>query len=561
MAVIFVGVKVSVEDRDHEKIVMDNMQFKAMLGEKEICFSPFQAEKEGSYYLVLPSAYEGKEFLGEISYDDRFYSFYIDGEKYRKGEVWGDSLTEEVHLMQIRDRFENVCMEKAFQVLVSEKIPAVFVTVEAKEALFSKEEFANKQYVEKGNMILVEESGNILLEEEMERFKVRGNLTSNLEKKPFTFTLSEPAGLLGMRESRNWHLLANATDGSHIRNKIMMDWANELQAEEYHPTGEFVDLFLNGEYQGLYLLTETVEVSEQRLALDDTNSMLLEMELDYRAIQEINYAATEKEHYWVVHKEQPLGEEALREVSEYLNDIESALYSEDGRGQLTGKSLKELLDFESWTDSWLLKEISSDQDLGTTSQFAMVEDWEDRSVLVAGPEWDFDGSLGNAMVPWAREPRNLAAAIPNTKGIQSVNQNKWLSQMYRQKEFKELLVEKFVSEIQPKIHRLLETEIDAYAESIRRPALMDSLRWIGNDVMDYFAFPENFCLGEQTDYRKYDVLDCQVAMIKEFLKEKEQFLYELWVEEAEFELMIEEHKERNDSDLNYDTYVWIRKDK
>ena len=270
---------------------------------------------------------------------------------------------------------------------------------------------------------------------------------------------------------------------------------------------------------------------------------------------------TDKEHYWVLHKEEPLGQETVQEVTEYLNDIESALYSENGISKISGKRLEELLDLESWTDSWLLKEISSDHDLGTTSQFGVIADWENRSILKAGPEWDFDGTLGNAMVPWARNPRNLVAAIPNTKGIESVSQNKWLAQMYQHKIFKELLVQKFVEEIQPKIKCLLETEIDAYAEQIRRAALLDSLRWIGNGVTRYFAYPQDFSLKEEEDYHKYDVLDCHIAMVKDFLIEKEQFLKELWVEEAEFEVIIEEHNEEGMSlELNNDVYTWIRKD-
>lgn len=558
--VICVGIKTSIEDIAHEENVMNVLQFVDETDGEKISFAAWEASCEGAYYLVLPSAYSQQKFDVEVSYDDRWYSVYIDEEKYRNGDIWTERLQEEIHQIKIVDVFGMTRMVKPFQVLVSEAVPAVLVTVEAKEELLAKEEYANKQYVEKGDIVILDEKGEVVLDETMERFKVRGNLTAEFEKKPFTFTLAKSASLCGMSESRNWHLLADATDGSHIRNKMMLDWADEI-SEMYQPNGEWVDLFVNGEYQGLYLLTETVEVSESRLNINPSNSVLVEMELDYRALEEENCISTDREHYWVAHSDNVIQEQVLQEIENYLNEIESVLYSAKGIDEFSGRRLSELLDYDSWTDSWLLKEVSSDHDLGTTSQFGVVQDWGNRSILLAGPEWDFDGTLGNGMVPWSRNPKNLVTAIPNTKGIKSVNQNKWLAQMYQHEDFKLILIQKFKEEVQPKIARLLEKEIDDYVDKIRRPALLDSLRWNGNGVNRVFALPENYSLIEAEDYHKYDVLDQHVEMIKNFLIEKEDFLQKLWIEEREFDVVIEEHNEEGmNLELNNDIYTWVERE-
>lgn len=560
IVVIYVGLKTSVLAINHEQRIMNSLCFVDEVDGKKLSFAVFKVEREKSYCMILPSAYQKNELDAEIVYEDTFYSLYIDGEKIQNGDLWKDSLREEVHQLKVVDFLGKVRLETSFQILVSEKLPAVMVTVEAKEELLNPKEYANKQYVEKGEMIILDTNGSIVLEDTMERFKVRGNLTSQLAKKPFTFTLSTPQSVLGMSSAQNWHLLANATDSSHIRNKIMLDWAKEL-SDRYSPNGEYVDLFVNGEYQGLYLLTETIEDGKYRVNRDTGNSIMVEMELDYRAVLEPNYVATEREHYWVIHEELPMLEEEKAEVAEYLNEIESALYTEGGNGTITGKPLEELLDFDSWTDTWLLKEISSDHDLGTTSQFAIVEDWANKSILMAGPEWDFDGTLGNGMVPWSRNPRNLVTVIWNTKGIKSVNQNKWLAQMYQNEKFRELLKEKYKEEIQPKIKRLLEYEIDNYAEAIRANATLDSLRWIGNGEYHDFNAPEGFEVVSNEDYRmKYSVIDVHTDMIKEFLKGKDEFLTQLWLEGVEFEVHIEEHNEDGmNLELNNNIYTWIPK--
>lgn len=555
--VMGIGLKNSIQTIEHEKNVMGELQF---VDEREgisLSYAAWEASLDSMYYLILPSAYKQQTvFEGKLSYDDSFYSIYIDDKEYANGEVWTEKLQEEIHRIKIVDFWGNIRMDKPFQVLVSEKIPTIMVTVEAKDALFSRIEYSNKQYVEKGDIIMLDEKGNVVLDESMERFKVRGNLTSTMEKKPFTFTLPKEVSLCGMSSGRNWHLIANATDGSHIRNKIMLEWAKEL-TEGYQPTGEFVDFYLNGEYQGLYYLTEPLEVAQNRLELDTAKGVLLEMELAQRAVEENNYLATNREHYWVAHSDSFMSQEILKKIKNYLNEIESALYSEDGVSEISQKSLPELLDYDTWTDTWLLKEVSSDHDLGTTSQFGVVEDLEKGSIFLAGPEWDFDGTLGNGMVPWAQNPRNLVTAIRNVKGIESVSQNKWLAQMYCHEDFKQMLIQKFEEEVQPKIARLLEYEIDEYAEEIHRSALLDSLRWNGNGICNYFAYPENFSFGTQEDYRKYDVLECHLDMIKGFLREKNQFLQELWLDGVEFEVIIEEGMNLQ---LNNDIYTWIRKE-
>lgn len=557
---LFVGMKNSILSINHEQKSISRLKFSEKSMETKLIYTPFYVVGEGSYYLVLPSSYKTKVFNAEIVWDSDYYSLYIDEKNYRNGDVWSDNLNEEIHRLKIVDLFGKIRVEKDFQVLVSANIPSIMVTVEAKKELFSSLEFANKQYIEKGEIIVLDENGAVVLQDTMERFKVRGNLTADLSKKPFTFTLSQPKAICDMPASVNWHLIANATDSSHIRNKIMLDWAQEL-SERYTPTGEYVDLYVNGEYQGLYLLTETMETSTIRINRDPLNSILLEMELDYRAIKEDNYLSTEREHYWVIHEASAISDDKKEEVTAYLNNIESALYSERGVGAESGKKLEELLDFDSWTDTWLLKEVSSDHDLGTTSQFAIIEDWNERSILKAGPEWDFDATLGNGMVPWSVNPRNLVTAIWNTKGIKSTNQNKWLAQMYKNTDFRTQLIEKYVKEFQPKIKRLLENEIDAYAQKIRRPAILNALRWVGNGVYDDFNKPESFQVGTEKDYRvKYDILNPHIDMIKEFLEEKDNFLTQLWIEGIEFEVYIEEHNEEGmNLELNNDIYTWIPK--
>lgn len=94
--------------------------------------------------------------------------------------------------------------------------------------------------------------------------RIRGNSTSELSKHPFKVELEEKADLLGMGASRHWVLLANAIDPTLLRNMLVQDLAHELGADVWMDSRN-VALIYNGEYQGVYQLSEQVRVGENRV--------------------------------------------------------------------------------------------------------------------------------------------------------------------------------------------------------------------------------------------------------------------------------------------------------
>lgn len=538
---------------NHEAKATESVYFADEINGKQLRYEMWYVNDMQSYYLVLPSMYKNREINFLIYYNDRKYDLYIDNKKYDSEEVWNGIKGEEIYQIEIRDVLGRIRMKKPLQVLVSSDVPVMMISVDSDEALLYAQD-SQKRYVQHGEMVLFDAEGRIETDTKLKKIAVRGNDTSLYPKKPFRIEFAEEIPLLGMEPATKWNLLAEAREGTYIRNKIMLDWAKEV-TDGYSVDSEHVELFVNGQYQGLYLLTETTTVGSNRLELDLDNSVFAEMDLYYRAEENDFYFATDRQHYWVIHSEEYLGSKKLNKIQEYFNEIEDVLYGE------SVKSLEEMIDFDSWTDAWLMEEISGDVDLGTTSQFAYIENWEQRSLLKAGPAWDFDYSLGNANLEVFRNPRNLVAAIPNTKGIECVTQNRWLAQMYKNETFKEMLVEKFKNEVSPKVKRLLEYQIDDYVNGIHRATVLDSLRWRSGGKIGYNYEDERFKVVPTGDYHRYDIVGAHVEYLKEFLREKEKFLTELWVEEAEFEVIIEERNGPGmNLELNNDIYTWIRKD-
>lgn len=96
----------------------------------------------------------------------------------------------------------------------------------------------------------------------------RGNVTWLAPKKAYKFKLDKKAALLGMGKNKHWALLANAFDGSMLRNRLVSYMGEQLEFE-YTPKMLPVDLVINGEYMGSYYLAETVRIGKDRVNIDE----------------------------------------------------------------------------------------------------------------------------------------------------------------------------------------------------------------------------------------------------------------------------------------------------
>lgn len=105
------------------------------------------------------------------------------------------------------------------------------------------------------------------------KFRVRGGTASTFDKKSFAVKLYDDAGedldanIFGVREENSWILDAMAIDRTRMRNRVCFDVWNAMSRTPYDTKyenrngtkGVFVELFINGEYNGLYCLTDKID--------------------------------------------------------------------------------------------------------------------------------------------------------------------------------------------------------------------------------------------------------------------------------------------------------------
>lgn len=543
---------------DYEEELLENVKFIYEDEEKSVSFSLWQDEEDGSYYLFLPSWLSLEEVRLKVEYGGFSGKLKLDGALCKEGDLWQDEGGEVLHDLEVCDFFGRTCTVSNLQVLASSHLPSLFVQVESSEPILSLEEFDNKKYLETGSLLLTDETGSLLLNSKLDVFKVRGNLTAEYSKKPFSLTLEEPAEILGMEAAVKWNLLANATDGTYMRNKLIRDLAYEC-VDAYEPQGEFVELFLNGAYQGLYLITEAVEIAENRIEIEPEENWFVEMELDFRAREDETQMITEKGQIFIIHSESVVTDAQKEEVLERLNDIESALFSEDGISSISNRSLSELIDLDSFAEAWLIEEISGDHDIGITSQFLYAG--KDRDALwYSGPAWDFDGIMTNVNTPMYAVPEALTSSIEMSRPKGNKNQNRWLSAMWEHEAFRQVVIEKYQTVFRERSYRLLDEDIEKHVQKIQRSAQLDAFRWQEERLSWFFTIPEELHISEEGGYARWDTLSVCVDVIEDFLSRKLAFLDKLWLENREFCVVeIQNSAPFLNQGYNQTLYYWVEK--
>ncbi len=226
--------------------------------------------------------------------------------------------------------------------------------------------------------------------------KGRGNTTWWMyDKKSYQIRFDSKISVMGMNSAKKWILVSNAGDDSMIRNQLVYRMAKNLDME-FVPSFEYVDLWVNGEYLGTYLLGEKVEINSSRLNLTGNDAVLFE--------HDDNYFHTEE--YWINNEilkrrfslkeinveDDKLITEAMEQFDGAVDELMRYLYTTPS-ADVTLEDLSGMIDVDSFAKYYLINEYVLNCESYSTSFFWYRDGSYD--VLHAGPVWDFDTCMGN----------------------------------------------------------------------------------------------------------------------------------------------------------------------
>lgn len=217
----------------------------------------------------------------------------------------------------------------------------------------------------------------------------RGNSSFRMPKYGLKLEFEDKVSLMGMPKNRDWALVANYGDKTHLRN-YMMTRLSEWLGATYTPKMQFVELYLNRNYMGLYLLAETVKVSKSRVNIEENDTTFLVEKEDSKKYDP-PYVKTDSDYYYHIKSPKNPSEETQKLLLDHLNAFEKFLAH---RYLHRKEEIKDWIDLDDYLLYYWVQEYSKNED-GNYAR-SVYFTWKRGETIHFGPLWDFDLAFGNA---------------------------------------------------------------------------------------------------------------------------------------------------------------------
>ena len=334
-------------------------------------------------------------------------------------KVDGQAITHNI----VKYTFPSQRKESTFDITVKD-IQTGDVLTDSQTFIYEKEAVAiltPKLYIDTSNVPINSKddyvTGFITLEEADEngnyqaslnraamKIRGRGNSTWGMPKKPYKVKFNNKTSLFGERAQKDWVLLANYADHTLVRDYLAKTLGRTLDSFPFTPSCHFVDVYLNNDYQGSYMVTDQVEVKsgrvevEQNSSNEDTGYLV---ELDQRLVE---YNMPGKNETWFEINARDGGNSRnipfdikYPEVDEEFFRHEQLVYIQNymqtALNSIANHSnWQDYLDINTAVDFFLVEDLFKNVDVGYASAFMYKNKG---GKLHFGPLWDFDLSSLN----------------------------------------------------------------------------------------------------------------------------------------------------------------------
>lgn len=291
-------------------------------------------------------------------------------------------------LISCTDEVEATTPPVSSTISISGTLPVLYIETEGRSPIVSKEVYLNATY--RLDPMGVEGIEALGTEAEPLPMQIRGRGHSSWKgpKKPYKIKFAKKTAMMGMPQNKHWALLKpteNTVAGLQLGKLMGMEWT---------PSFRPVEVVLNGDYIGLYFLTETIRIDENRVNIHEqqdkeTNPDLIKggwlVEVDN--YHDENQITIPENNRWNLtlryHSPEDLSDAQLEWLTNEFKTINAAIYSSDK----TSTEWEEYIDVESMARFFILQEVMDNPD-GFHGSFYLHKDLTDNAKWIAGPIWD-----------------------------------------------------------------------------------------------------------------------------------------------------------------------------
>ena len=322
-----------------------------------------------------------------------------------------------------------------YNTLKKAELPRVDIKTEGGKSISSKEEYV------KSTISLSGCKEEFAFTNSPAGVRIRGNSTAAASKKPYRIKFDKKQSFLGLNNSneyKSWCLMADYYDGSMLRTWATFKFANVLLENKYYSADcAHVEVYINGKYNGVYLLCEQTQINEGRIDIPEKKDGDTSTQIGYLLIGQ--GGRTDEPETVVVYPEIKVhdrngetmyfsalnfalsGSEYTEEQKEYVSNyvsgvfkvVAKAVYDNDfytllrdgtlvKKTSFKGKTLQEkqietidaVFNIESAVRMCVLDEIAKNLDAMTFNMYVDLSPTRDGRLTLAAP-WDFDFSMAN----------------------------------------------------------------------------------------------------------------------------------------------------------------------
>ncbi len=348
-------------------------------------------------------------------------------------------------------------------------LPVMFINTDGSAPITSKEQYVYAEYYI--DNMGIDGIASVGSEEtpELMQIRGRGNYTwIDFDKKPYRLKLDNKTALLGMKRNRHWALMPNADDNlSGLRNTVGYE-LSRLLGLAWTPSQQPVEVVLNGDYIGLYMLTETIRVEPDRVNITEqadyetdseavTGGWLVEID-NYMEDEQVRTVEGNGVNIWSTYKSpELLSDEQRTYLTNLINATDDAIYSIDK----SDNSWENYIDPDTLACFYIVQELLDDTESFHGSCYWHKDRGNDAKIMF-GPVWDF----GNAF------HRSIGRFIWDRPAFSQT----WIGEIAKFPHFQEV-VKKHWDRFVRFNYKRVEPFIDAYIDQIYEAALCDAQRW------------------------------------------------------------------------------------
>ena len=357
-------------------------------------------------------------------------------------------------------------------------VAKISINVDDNMAVTSKEDY-------RGCNIKIESDNDEWDYEGRGRIRGRGNSTWEwYPKKPYRLKLDEKAAILGLDEEKDWVLLANYRDPTNVMNTFVFEMGRGLGIPFTNHT-RYVELTLNGDYKGLYQLTEQVEQGKSRVNISGKKGWLLSLDVDDGPAK----APGAGDNFWSQVYKMPVcvkspeaedyatPETLVGDAREALRALEDPILVHDY------EALAKVMDIGVMIDYLLIQEFIYNVEVAAPRSIYLYKDDGADARWTFGPLWDFDagfdfdwGQMTTGHTFFTAYNETVLGTDPARHISNYTYVPSFFTDMWKNRQFVSEVKARW-KEISPRIISEFWTETKHYADAAAEAMARDAQRW------------------------------------------------------------------------------------